>query len=279
MDFKFIVPLKSVYSHTEGDWSFNSAKASKVFANLTRTLLSIHNAYLHADPKYNLSVQILIGCHEDPLSPDFGELAIDVGAFSSAVTIVPLVQAFDRPIDKEFYMKDKRRKVKACVEHLRKANRDGEAFVMLLDADDVVSETFFSSVIEIFQTQACDDICFMSGYVYDDGNSVLGFLNGHDRIFYKNCGSCFVSRITHEAAHYDYLIELKNHTKFPDVALAHGRTVYDAFQPEILYIVNHGENDVSERFSKRRMVTFVKTYRSANADIQGVLSKFSLIDA
>lgn len=279
MDFKFIVPLKSVYSHTEGDWSFNAAKASKVFANLTRTLLSINNAYLHVDPKCGLSVEILIGCHEDPLSPDLGELTIDVGAFATAVSVVPLVQAFDRPINKEFYMTDKRKKVKACVEHMRKANRDGETFVMLLDADDVVSETFFNSVIEIFHTQACDDICFMSGYVYDDGNGVLGFLNGHDRVFYKNCGSCFVSRISHKTADYDYLFELKNHTKFPDIASRHRRVVYDAFRPEMLYIVNHGENDVSERFSKRRMVKFVKTYRSADSDIQGVLSKFNLIDA
>jgi len=134
---------------------------------------------------------------------------------------------------------------------------------MFIDADDLVSKDFAQQIEQMFHRNPdADDIVFYTGYVRDARRDKIAYLDGATRIFYKNCGSCFVSKLGNsDLEEHDetntFLFSLKDHTKFPDSSLQFGRSVMALKIPVVCYIVNHGSNDSAERTSSAHIESFV----------------------
>lgn len=169
------------------------------------------------------------------------------------------------PVDKNGYMADKESKKNAARRKIVKLAKAGDLF-MFLDADDVLSNNFQSEINDRFsRNQDIDDIAFYTGFVYDVARKKIAYLNGKDKVFYRNCGSCFISRITNEDLdepdeQKTFIYSLRNHTKYPEFSLCFGRSVLALKVPVACYIVNHGSNDAAERVGSDVINKFVDQF-------------------
>lgn len=259
-EFIFVIPLKTFSTKMADGWKIDLGKTKTTLENLDRTLLSIDNAANQFDE--NLTINVFISGHENPFDQEFFHFLKNV---YEKINIKFICNDFNRPADKNEYMKDKRRKKHSALKALYEttAHQDEkETFLMFIDADDLVSSNFLIRTIELFRENDCDDIALVSGYVFDHRNKVCGFLDGKKKLFYRNCGSSFISRISGRDLEKDgILYKLGNHVRFPEIAENHNRNVYFCFDPMVLWLVNHGQNDASERHGDQRMINFVKQYR------------------
>lgn len=271
MRFCFVIPLKTTKVFEGDQWIDSENKRSLILLNLLRTLKSIDNAASVAND--DIEVEVFISGHENPL-----ENSIQDWNF---ISIYFIENHFPRPTDKSLYMKDKELKKTSAfarVERFISQSDIKTTFLMLFDADDLVSKDFFNCVIEVFDDKGCDDIALMAGYMYDYKNKTFGYLDGNERIFYRNCGSSFISKIKLEDLRKNgFVHSLKNHVEFPLRAKEALRNVYYTFDASVLYLVNHGENDVSERFGEYHMVHFVKHFRCSLEEASLAKEKFPLL--
>ncbi|WP_348681479.1 hypothetical protein [Alteromonas mediterranea] len=271
MRFCFVIPLKTTKVFEDNKWVDSENKRSVVLLNLLRTLKSIDNAASAADGE--IDVNVFISGHENPLE--------SVAQQWKSISIYFVENSFPRPADKSLYMKDKELKKSsafATVERFIAQSDSVTTFLMLFDADDLVSRDFFNYVLSTFERQKCDDIAIMAGYLYDYKNKRFGYLDGRERIFYRNCGSSFVSKIRQEDLQSKgFIHRLKNHIEFHLRAKEVSRNVYYSFDSSVLYLVNHGENDVSERHGEYHMVHFVKHFKCSLEEASLAQEKFPLL--
>lgn len=196
--------------------------------------------------------RIVVACHD---TPEFTS-----GYKNENVSFVKVL--FPAPADKNRYMADKTSKKNVARRKILETAKPGD-FFMFIDADDLVSKDFAQQVEAMFsQNQDADDLAFYTGYVLDAGRKKVSYLDGYSTIFYKACGSCFVSKLNAlDCAGGDekdtFLFSLKDHTKFPDSSLVFGRKVIAMKTPCVCYIMNHGSNDTSERVSANHIKSFV----------------------
>lgn len=227
----FIIPLRS--EKTSKDWI-------QVCYRLQSTINSILNQNV-----FQRKIHIVVAGHERPFFLD------DIKYQQVIFLEVP----FSRPESKDQYMLDKLNKRKFasifCKNHL--FGNLSEKVIMQLDADDIIHPEFVSNIyLEFEQDKSLNDIALMSGYAFDFRRRKLAYLNGKDKIFYRNCGSCFVSKVTKQdlpdslesACYFNYLA---NHVRYPEIAERNNRKVGYVFNDAVMYLVNHGSNDVSDR--------------------------------
>lgn len=169
------------------------------------------------------------------------------------------------PVDKSGYMSDKESKKNVARRHILKIASPNDLF-MFIDADDIISKNYYSEIMTRFSNNPdVDDIAFYSGFVYDLSREKLAYLDGKRKVFYRNCGSCFVSKISHHdisepEEKNTFLYLLKDHTKYPEHSIRFGRSVLALFSPIVCYVVNHGSNDAAERVGTDAISRFVDDF-------------------
>lgn len=241
----FVIPLRS--QQTSVDWD-------SVCLRLKSTIDSILNQQV-----FSKKIEIVISGHEKPYFLE--KLKYQNVHFIS----VP----FDIPKEQKQYMLDKLNKKKFASifvkNHLLEKNK--EVIIMQLDADDILHPEFVSNIEATFlNNKMINDICLMSGYTFDFKRRKLAYLNGEDKVFYRNCGSSFISRVTEkdlpsnieDSCYFNYLAD---HVRFPEIAIKNNRHVYEFYYPGVMYLVNHGSNDVSGRENGENIIrSFIDTY-------------------
>lgn len=176
------------------------------------------------------------------------------------------------PSDKSGYMSDKESKKNVARRHILKIANSGDLF-MFLDADDIISNDFYKEVTSRFDKNPdIDDIALYSGFVYDTNRDKLAYLNGKDKVFYRNFGSSFISKISsHDINEPEekntFLFLLKDHTKYPEHSIRFGRSILSLFTPIACYIVNHGSNDAAERVGSDAICRFVDEFECKNEEL------------
>jgi len=241
----FIIPLRS--KKTSLDWQ-------NVCLRLKSTVDSILNQRVD-----DLDVKIFICGHEKPEFLD--TLIYKKIDFLSA--------PFDPPSDQSEYMADKLGKKRFASLSINKELLSDSDFklVMQLDADDILHHEFIANVSLLFnEDNSIDDIMIMNGYAYDYSRKVLAYLDGVNKIFYRNCGSSFISKIKcddlGDSISSDcYFHNLTNHVRYPEVANSYNRNVKGCYFPGVLYLVNHGSNDASERHGVQKLENFINQYK------------------
>lgn len=237
MKIFFGVPLRS--KQTATDWKI-------VCDRLYSTIQSIRSNLVPS----GYSIKIVICGHE---IPDF----IKENEYKE-VTFIKSHK--DIPSCPEEYMLDKGRKKKIIAKHVDSVlEKDEEALFMFFDADDIISSKLIINIIRDFKMNNIDDIAFMRGYIFDLESNKFGFFNGESKIFYRVCGSSYISKVFGGSA-FSYLNKLNNHTKFPAISESLGRKVEYSKYPGIAYIVNHGANDVNQRRGDSSVNNLLKRY-------------------
>lgn len=197
--------------------------------------------------------RIVIACHDIP----------EISALQHNKRIVFVSAPFPEPADKNGYMIDKSSKKNMARRTILQTAESGD-FFMFMDADDLVSKDFFHQINSTFERNPdVDDIVFHTGFLFDAGRKKLSYLDGKNKIFYKACGSCFISKLRGSDVDKNidendsFLFSLKDHTKFPESSITFGRSIISMRTPVVCYIMNHGSNDTSERVSNNYIESFV----------------------
>lgn len=230
----YAIPLRS--KHTSNNWN-------NVCSQLKSTIESIHIS----GGEYS----IIIAGHE---KPEFLEDIAENISFIQAT--IPI------PENQQGYMLDKMSKKTLAKNKILSTAKPGDLF-MFFDADDLVAKSFYTDISKTFnENPAIDDIALYSGYVFDYNRKKISHLDGKSKIFYKNCGSCFISKISElDIIEFDsdnsFFSSLKDHTKFPTSSIAYGRSFVALKAPITCYIVNHGSNDSAERVGTKEIELFV----------------------
>jgi len=178
---------------------------------------------------------------------------------------------FPAPVDKTGYMSDKESKKNVARRYILKSAKPDDLF-MFMDADDVISKNFISDVISRFSKNPdIDDIALYSGFAFDSKRKKLAYLNGKNKVFYRNCGSCFISRIrSYDILEKDekntFLFSLKDHTKYPECSIRFGRSLLALFSPVVCYVVNHDSNDSNTRIGTDAICRFVDEFECRNEE-------------
>lgn len=219
--FNFAIPLRS-------------QTTSK---NFDAVLLRLKSTYISIKKIKNTKICI---CGHD--KPDF----VEDSEF--------ILADFPPPKDIKEYMNDKKRKKLLALKKIFSQIED-QSFFMFCDADDILSNDFESIITNIYSNYLCDDVVFYTGYLLDYKNKKIGYLDGLNKIFYRNCGTSFISLIKQS--------ELDSHIRFPEISQKFKRKTFNLFDPVVLYLMNHGEND-SECRGKIFHENFVHQYRMNN---------------
>lgn len=236
--FHYAIPLRA--KQTSNDWN-------EVCVRLEATIKSIEGA--------GGDYRIVVACHD---IPEF------ISGYQNPRT--EFIKVWHPvPEDKNGYMADKASKKNVARRKILETAKVGDYF-MFIDADVLVSKDFTYQVEYMFSRNPdADDLAFYTGYVFDARREKIAYLDGVAKIFYKNCGSCFISKLdakdcSNQEEKGTFLFSLKDHTKYPESSLAFGRSVLAMKTPVVCYIMNHGSNDTSERISVSRIESFVDTY-------------------
>ena len=242
----FVIPLRS--EKTSSDWS-----------NVCNRLEATINSILKQKDYYN-DIDVIICGHE---KPDFLEK-------NYYKNIIFLNAPFNPPKDTSEYMADKLNKKRFAGTYLKKEffSNHTNRIVMQLDADDIIHPNFASNIFLLFnENYMIDDIMIMNGYAFDYARKELAYLDGTNKVFYRNCGSSFISKLSIEDLGSDitskcYFNELTNHVKYPEVSIANNRNVKGCYFPGVMYLVNHGSNDASERHGVQKIQSFIDQFRA-----------------
>ncbi|MCY9835206.1 glycosyltransferase family A protein [Aeromonas media] len=200
--------------------------------------------------------RIVVACHD---KPEFAS-----GYQNDSVSFVKVWHPI--PADRSGYMADKSTKKNVARRKILETAKPGD-FFMFIDADDLVSKDFLHQVESMFSRNPdADDLTFYTGYVFDARRGKISYFDGISRIFYKSCGSCFVSKLDardcsgQEEEKDTFLFSLQAHANFPDSSLAFGRSVLAMKTPVVCYIMNHSSNDTNERATASKIESFIDSF-------------------
>ncbi|WP_428663331.1 glycosyltransferase family A protein [Reyranella sp.] len=219
MNFFFCIPLMP--KANASDWE----QVSKVFNQTLRSL----------DNQTNKSFQVLLAAQDMPeIAPD---LKLDVVHLTPHWTVENLTNA---------KLRDKRWKRTLL---LRAVRERGGGYVMMLDADDLVSNRLVDYVLKDGDPNG---YIAETGYAYDWKANLIAPIPGvWGKGFDGVCGSCSVINFTlndlpplrggDEAA--DYLAKhLKEHSGWKHVMREFGRPLKPLPFPAAIYVLNHDNN-------------------------------------
>jgi len=219
MNFFFCIPLMP--KANASDWE----QVSKVFNQTLRSL----------DNQTNKSFQVLIAAQDMPeLAPD---LTLDV------VHLAPHWTVENRTDAK---LRDKRWKRTLL---LRTVRERGGGYVMMLDADDLVSNRLVDYVLK---NRDPNGYIVENGYAYDWKANLIAPIPGVWKKSFDNvCGSCSVINFTLDDLPplrggdegTDYLAKhLSQHSQWKHVMRDFGRPLTPLPFPAAVYVLNHDNN-------------------------------------
>jgi hypothetical protein len=220
MRFFFCIPL--LPKSNAGDWG----RVCKVF---NQTLRSLHN-------QTNRSFQVLLAAQDMPeVSPD---LDLDIIHLAPSWTVENAANA---------KLRDKRWKRTLL---LRAVRERGGGYVMMLDADDLVSNRLVDHVLKDGDPNG---YLVETGYAYDWKANLIAPIPGVWRTAFDNvCGSCSVINFAlddlpppraKDRGAVDYLANhLKGHSQWKHVMREAGRPLKPLPFPAAVYVLNHDNN-------------------------------------
>jgi hypothetical protein len=234
VQFAFAIPFKPRSACT--DWE-------QAQANLRRTIGSVRGAAV-TEPAI-----VAVACHDEP------ELDLVSG---DDVHVLPV--PFAEPADQWGGGRDKASKRRFIGAWLRQALIGDEAYVMFLDADDLVHK----SILEYVLANGHGSYVVDHGYVFDLASGLLW----HRRQgFHRTCGSSFVVRFTREElpsswedtaspfAQFGSSPDQRGHPDYDQVASELGRPPATLPFPAVVYTVNHSESLWGAKSGGRRSST------------------------
>ena len=217
--FVFAVSLKP--RSVSSDWQ-------RVEANLRRSIRSARAS----DP----SALILVACHDEPDLDEFRE------------HVVTLRVPFPEPSGPAEGGRDKAAKRRHAAAWLRRSmHEDDEAYVMFLDADDLVHRDLVTHVL----SDGRPSYIVHSGYVAD---LERGLVRRRRSDFHKTCGSSFVFRFARSElpvswedlsapfSQFGASPAQRGHPEYDQVAADLGRPPVAFPFPAVAYVVNHAES-------------------------------------
>lgn len=217
--FVFAVSLKP--RSVSSDWQ-------RVEANLRRSIRSARAS----DP----SALIIVACHDEP----------DLGEFSE--NVVTLRVSFPEPPGPAEGGRDKAAKRRHAAAWLRRSMGDDDAaYVMFLDADDLVHRDLVPHV----RSNGRPSYIVHTGYVADLERRLVRHRRSD---FHKTCGSSFVFRFARSElpaswedlsapfSQFGASPEQRGHPEYDQVATDLGRPPVAFPFPAVTYVVNHAES-------------------------------------
>lgn len=246
----FVIPLRS--EKTSSNWN-----------NVCERLEATINSILK-QKDYSEEIHIIMCGHEKPAFLESNDNQ----------NIVFLEAPFSSPVNTSEYMSDKLNKKRFAGTYVKKQlfSNYTNQLLMQLDADDILHPNFVSNISLLFsEDDTINDVMIMDGYAFDYSRKELAYLDGINKIFYRNCGSSFISKLSSEDLGSDitskcYFNELTNHVKYPEISVAYGRKVRGCYFPGVMYLVNHGSNDASERHGVQKMQNFIDQFRAETCE-------------
>lgn len=216
-------------------------------ANLRRTIRSIRGMS-------RSDYRIVIACHELPDLTDIHGSDLE------------LLQApFAIETDLMRRGADKIRKRRLIGSWLRERVGEEGAYVMFLDADDLVHRRLVDHVLRDDNRRS---YIAEAGYIFD---STTKLLEKRVARFYATCGSCFVCWFRKEDLPLSFddtdclYSQFDLHREFKDMAAQLGRAS-EAFPfPAVVYLANHGESLRVKQFDQMREVDLFELVRPRQA--------------
>lgn len=241
--FWFIVPLKA---------KAISANWSVVCANLRATIKSVLN---QTDSRFNI---IVSGSDH----PDLGDID------DNRLTV--LIDDYEVPLSFLDKAMDKRAKKRAAASYIR-SNTAGGCYVMLLDADDLISRNLVEYVL-------ADDN--REGYLIEDGYLLFSKTNIVEKVsaFWSRCGSCYIcyflaDQLPKSPSDTDtFFEEYRNHRLAASVAQSQGKFFVNIPFPAAIYRLETGEN-LSNHHPNRRIFSrhgFIRLARAVGRSLTSV---------
>ncbi|MGM8850552.1 glycosyltransferase family A protein [Salinicola halophyticus] len=220
--FYFGIPLRS--RQASFDWPL-------VCRNLERTLLSLKHQTCG-------DFGILVACHEIP----------DVDTFDLDIEFI--VADFDPPpaVDDEGRPGNDKPKKKRMVGLAMKARMADDGYYLQLDADDLIHPDLVNFTLADDNRRG---YLIERGYMFDCCTGQFGQMDQEHSPFWRHCGSCAVVYFTkadmpdHLMDNRCYFNQFKRHREYVDIAAARGQPLVPYPEPMAIYLINHGENDIS----------------------------------
>ncbi|WP_438766462.1 hypothetical protein [Kushneria sp. TE3] len=212
--------------------------------------------------------RVLIACHE---RPDIDTHGLDVEFVLADTPLPPPVDdkgltGSDKPVKKRLIGVALSRQV------------DKPFYYMHLDADDLVHPEL---VARVFADDNQRGYLINQGVMFDCATGTFGQCGPLHSPFWQHCGSCAIVYFLHEelpralSAKDAYFTRFTGHKQYHDIACEHGRPLAPLTGDMGVYMVNHGENDVSTYRGRTGVKSrFVRRHRIA--DEQGVTRLLSL---
>jgi hypothetical protein len=209
-------------------------------ANLRRTIKSIRGMS-------RKDYRIVVACHEFP------DLA-DLHGSDLELLLAPF------PIETDLMRRgaDKIRKRRLIGSWLRERLGEDGAYVMFLDADDLVHRDLVDHILRDDNRRS---YIAEAGYIFD---ATTGLLEQRRARFYTTCGSCFVCwfgrddlPLSFEDADCLYS-QFDLHREFKEMAARLGRPSEPFPFPAVVYLANHEESLRVKQFVRMREVDLFK---------------------
>ena len=228
---KVVFAISLVPSELSDDWNLTQV-------NLRRTIGSIRGSTTK-------DYHIVVAAHD---RPDLGET--DCGDVT--VLMAPC------PIERDLMRRgvDKLNKRRLIGSWLRDRLDDEGAYVMFLDADDLVHRDLAGYVLRDGNRRS---YLVEKGYIFD---ASTGMLSRKKARFFGTCGSCFICWFSRDElplswddghclySHFDL------HREFGEVAAKCGKTADALPFHAVVYFTNHGESLRLKQFNEFREVEF-----------------------
>ena len=182
--------------------------------------------------------KVLVACHEQP---DIDTFDLDIEFIIADSPVPPLLDDKGEPSN------DKPLK-KRLLGMALKAQVTQPFYYMQLDADDLIHPEL------VAKTLSDDNRCgylIDKGFMLDCDSGRFGICDPEHSPFWQQCGSCAVVCFTPEDLpvklmdNQCYFTQFKRHREYAEIAAQHGRPLTPFNDYMGVYMVNHGENDVS----------------------------------
>ena len=211
-------------------------------ANLRRTIRSALGAAALGG-----AGRVIVACHDQP----------DLAGFEDDVHVLQV--PFAEPADRWEGIQDMARKRRFIGAWLRQTLVGPKAYVMFLDADDLVHK----AIVHYALRHGHGSYVIGQGYVLD---LAVGLLWHRRDGFHLTCGSSFVCRFAHDDlptswedaaspfGQFGSLPDQRGHTKYDQVAAELGRPSAAVPFPAVVYTVNHSESLWAAKWGGRRSI-------------------------